>query len=409
MPEIADAPRPHVQRMQLFYERLDMLLKARFVDNPKLHARDLIEYSVRKYGFNNPVLFDYQHEMLTAGHGRLEGLEGMMIAYNLIWENIRKYEAMPDGMGDADAAKLREQPAAKLPDKIDLDPDDGMWLIPTAACNFDDEETAIGYILMDNRTATMSYRPEDYDAAKMKRALAKAQGNLAQAALPGFEDVEAGGLEQFQLPEGQQPYEPYDPTKIEGAPAYAPNLKEAFVLMVACPTHEDLRKTLFYLSGGQRKYLRKEVKHSGMDCTQWYGVWKNLTGGAEPPENIAEDASAEAAVTPEGSIPAEPAWVGGLCPTCGGGGSTGRRQTLTGYENIQCTYCDGYGDQDKWRAHYGGAGATVKPLKEKKSSKSKPKQEQMVIEEPVEPEYMIAATPEPVRDPDAAPLFEIGD
>lgn len=402
------AAAPAAERMEMQYQRLDWLLGKRFEDNPKLHARDLIEHSIRVYGFNNPVLMDYSHDMLVAGHGRLEQLEGMMFKQRNGMDALRELQANP-GIPANIIASYASSTDLKLPRNIATD-EDGMWLVPTISSHFASVEQAIQFLLMDNRTASMSYRQEDYDAARMKRALSKAVGTLGQDSLPGFEDIGAGELAQFLLPDSPG-YVQYDGTSVPGAPAYAPNIKESYVLLIACPTQEDMRRTLFYLSCGTRRTLRESVKHTGMDATQWFEKWAVLVGNAELPPNTPEQAAeamqpaagVEGEVTPVDQL-TEPTWNHGLCVACGGGGSVGRRTTLTGaQENIMCVACEGAGDRLTWIKMKGGEGLPAAPVKRTRKAAA-PAAPQLPL---VEPEFAIAPTPEPEFAP--PPTFEIGD
>lgn len=381
-------------RMQLRYERLDSILERAYTDNPKLHARDLIEHSIRTYGFRNPPMFDYGNQMLIAGHGRLEQLEGMMIQRASKLAVIEQLKNTPY-TDPKNIAILLQDAALRIPENI-VEDTDGMWLVPVIESNFATVEEAIRYLLMDNRSGAMSYRAEDYDASKMKRALANARGNLAQGTMPGFEDVEAGLLEQFQLPEGTSAYEQYDGTSVDGSAGIGTAIKESYVLLIACPTHEDLRTTLFYLSGGERASLRGTVKHAGMDCMQWLEKWKALAGDKLLPANATEAAEGEQAAS-ETVVPAtEPLWVGGLCATCGGSGNTGRRAGLTGSEPVQCVACDGSGDQDTWRKMHGGPGAPADPNARPTRKRKPAPAVQPMLEEQAAPEDMIpmSAAPE---------------
>lgn len=92
--------------------------------NPKRHAEKLLDKSIDRFGYAEPMMRDDRTGLLVAGHGRLEAL-------------IRAREASP----------------AAPPDGVQLGPD-GEWLVPvlTGWASKDDAE-ASAYLLASNRVS----------------------------------------------------------------------------------------------------------------------------------------------------------------------------------------------------------------------------------------------------------------
>ncbi len=95
---------------------------ARWPRNPKEHDLDAIESSMRRFGYTLPMVRDERTGRLVAGHGRLEVLLRM---------------------------RDRGDPAPK---RIRVDAE-GRWLVPVLlGIDFDTEEEAEAYLLVDNRS-----------------------------------------------------------------------------------------------------------------------------------------------------------------------------------------------------------------------------------------------------------------
>jgi hypothetical protein len=75
-----------VSNLQTIQIRLDELCKMRWSENPKNHADDLIEESVRKFGFNDPPEVDTTHRLLVVGHGELKTGKEMMSGFTTTGE-----------------------------------------------------------------------------------------------------------------------------------------------------------------------------------------------------------------------------------------------------------------------------------------------------------------------------------
>ena len=108
---------PHIE-----YMRLSELV--RWPRNPKEHAHDVIEKSISRFGFVNPVIIDETSKRLVAGHGRVDTLLQM--------KNTGK--APPEGVhvhgGDWEVPVVRGQ-------------------------SFKDEKEAEAYLLADNQTSIL--------------------------------------------------------------------------------------------------------------------------------------------------------------------------------------------------------------------------------------------------------------
>lgn len=159
---------------------LSQLLEWRWSDNPKAHQEELIESSVRQFGFNDPPEADEEHKLIVAGHGRLEFLARIKALYDA---------NHPDGF---------------LPSNIFLAAD-GDWLVPTILLTFESREQALRYALAHNRSGVASLRSEDYDKKKMAGALARQveAGQIGFLGVIGFgqADFAKGGFgAEFEKP-----------------------------------------------------------------------------------------------------------------------------------------------------------------------------------------------------------------
>lgn len=104
-------------------EYVPMAEVQRWPRNPKNHKHELIEESIGRFGFVQPLLLDEGTKQLVAGHGRLETLG-----------RLHKEGGTPPG-------------------RIQVGPD-GEWLVPVIrGVSFKDEREAEAYLLADNRLA----------------------------------------------------------------------------------------------------------------------------------------------------------------------------------------------------------------------------------------------------------------
>ncbi len=105
---------------------LPQLLAARLHGNPKKHDIPRIVRSIRRFGFNSPVVFDSTSKTLVAGHGRIEALEVIRT------EGPRKGDRAfpPTGIGIGGV---------------------GQWIVPTVVREFRDDRERNAYVIADNR------------------------------------------------------------------------------------------------------------------------------------------------------------------------------------------------------------------------------------------------------------------
>lgn len=135
---------------------------ARWPRNPKKHDEENLELSIRRFGFTQPLLVDEGTEKLVAGHGRLEAL-------------------------------LRMQKADEVPpDRIQIDPETGEWLVPVIrGVEFVSEREAEAFLLADNRLVEMG----GWDEKALSTILEdlRASGDVALAGI-GFDVEEVAQL-----------------------------------------------------------------------------------------------------------------------------------------------------------------------------------------------------------------------
>lgn len=359
--------------LAIIYALLGVILTYRWEDNPKLHQRERIHDSVKKYGFNDPIGVDHEHKFVCEGHGRLEFLQDLKT----------RLEA-----GD---------PSAFLPKNVRIAPD-GDWLIPTVNIGLENREQAMLYALVHNRAGVSKYSPEDYDNTRIARIRRKAaeagQLSMLEAAGFGDDDMIASGVGAFQLPElpsfdqqggtGLPAANFFDAASLPDAPGYqADQAQQSLMIMVTFPTFDDMKKGLRALSIGRRATLPNGAKYAAMDGMEFLDRWVAallqgqdisprtptapvgvlpgqlmLDGESvvEDPDNLPQpwDLQAQEDEPEEVEEPGEvePAWIGDLCPhkPCGGSGFTGYR-TMGGLkEKIMCPVCGGAGDKAKWHA-----------------------------------------------------------
>jgi hypothetical protein len=391
-PLMPDTITPEPNGLTREYRALSQLLAWRWEDNPKAHNEELIETSIRKYGFNDPPEVDEQHETIVVGHGRLEFLARIKALFD---------SDHPDGF---------------LPQNILLLPD-GDWGVPVIILQFPTREDALRYAMVHNRSNTATLRAEDYDQKKLTGALARAAeaGQLGMFGGIGFGQTElkAGGFGEgvtslFDVPP------PVDgawdspgnalalaPGGIgegtAGAPgAAAPSLppdshvgmlqlfftqQTRAVFVKRC---ERLAKVLGLNSTTEVVgHLVQEAYRVNFGADEvpasvlpgQIGFGGEVVGGApEPPVGISLVQQVAGIVMGAMSLPdwnaadsaidlnapvvlpeaGEPVWKGTLCPTCGGSGFTGMRINMETrkQEKIICDACEGAGDKESWdKAH----------------------------------------------------------
>jgi hypothetical protein len=104
---------------QIKYIRLDQIYGADL--NPKDHDIGVIINSIKRFGFNAPLIQNESDQKLVAGHGRLEALIKM----------YKSQYSVPKGI---------------------LSDEDNMWLVPVlTGLSFENEEEALSYLIADNK------------------------------------------------------------------------------------------------------------------------------------------------------------------------------------------------------------------------------------------------------------------
>lgn len=127
---------------QIKYIRLDQIYGADL--NPKEHDIGVIIQSIKRFGFNAPLIRNEANEKLVAGHGRLEALIKMFKA---------KYMT-PKGI---------------------LVDEDNMWLVPVlTGLSFENEEEALSYLIADNKLTEAG----GWDQGKLLQMLKAIENNL---------------------------------------------------------------------------------------------------------------------------------------------------------------------------------------------------------------------------------------
>lgn len=389
------------EELSITYRPLSELLGWRWENNPKLHDDALIETSIRRYGFNDPVGVDAEHKFVSAGHGRLEFLARLKALYEA---------GHTDGF-------LPENIAAR----------DGDWLVPTVTLVFKSREEAMMYALVHNRSNVSGLYASDYDAKKMKAALAKAQeaGQISLLSGIGFgaKDFQAGGFKAeftkpFELsapPTWDDPRAAVTPgASSAGAQAASaePLTPDSHIGMVHLFLNKDTRAlfikrcekigralnladvTAVVWALVEREYNALQVASQPLPGQVGFdGVVVSDTPPAEviplnvqglapaasqpvdvirPPASPYIDKAKSVVIstpimtswdTPEAVVPLEapkekaekasasgPEWKGGLCAKCGGSGYTGMAINLQtkSQEKIMCERCEGFGDKESY-------------------------------------------------------------
>lgn len=283
--------------LQINYLPLPKLIEMRWEDNPKLHATDIIADSVKRYGFNDPIGVDYEHNVVVEGHGRIELLQ-----------------------------HLSNTDHANPPNNIFMD-DQGIWQIPTAELHFDDINTAYKYALAHNRANTKDFNRNDYRMDKLEK-----MRNAGQLDLLGFENATTleATLPKFELPE----LKPFDATILPDAPEQQVVAPQSFVMMVTFPSQEMLRKALEMFTYGERKSLPGSARLCSIEGAEMLDKWQHSLSQIETTvktvpatqfgiPSIAEDKQVEVFSNESWDAPKKkekPESVGGLCVGCGGSG-----------------------------------------------------------------------------------------
>lgn len=279
------------QRLEYDYMRLDTLLAHRWDLNPKLHQAAAIHQSITDYGFNDPVGFDTKWNLVLEGHGRLEDLDA-------------RYRARKEASAEA------------VPQHIDVDPKDGMWLVPVTKKQFPSREVALLYALAHNRTNTARYVPEDYDPVKMDK-IRKMLGDAGQMQLAGFgvEDAIGSGvssLGNFDLPD-MKPFDSIDLPDGAGVDGSAP---EAFVISITFRTFMEMKEALRVLTMGERFAVSQTTRWTKFEGSHLLATWRAMMAGeglAQTLEEAKEEhqAAAEAPLlnwAESQSQESDPAW-----------------------------------------------------------------------------------------------------
>lgn len=380
-------------KLAIRYERLKVLLSWRWEDNPKLHQDNLLESSIRTHGFNDSVGVDYDHQIVSEGHGRLERLKALFdFDPRSFPRNILPVlaEHAPE---EIPAGVLSEHPVFPGFLRTELEVLD--WLVPTTELVFETKEDAMRYALVHNRAGVSKLLPEDYSGEKLRRALTKARGEQAQLSIPGFgdEDLMMGGsvsrgalslppLPSFDEQPGTQ-YQPFDASGLPDAPGYQMGqAQQSFTVLLTVASWENLKRVLRALTLGQRTGLPAGARYASLDGEPFLERWETALVGGAPLAAQAEvrpqSQALEGQIAVDGSVvgapglvlpmpdwdnapssePSEPKWSGSgqLCDTCGGSGYTGFRSIGGVRSKVVCGICGGAGDRESWlRMHSGSA------------------------------------------------------
>lgn len=381
-----------IEDMHTFYLPLDELAKMVWQENAKLHAAELISYSIERFGFNDPIevgrwkVGEEVQMMIVAGHGRLEQATSLLANSRPLPEHVIVTEGRTDNM----------------------------WSVPCVFLTFASKEDAILYALYHNRAANKKLHLDDYSAGKLVSAIRASGAN--QLTLVGFDDAQltagadvaksAAAPGKMQVPG----YKPFDATALQDTPASLATVPATYTLMVTLPTFRDLRRVVEILTLGERKSLPLSARMATVDGIRFMDQWAaallngqsvkttpapigeegrapspdELTGEEGEPEPPAAEEEPNLPLE-EGGVPAsanppwatstlpavaeataqepaaakngkkrkapkegaehEPHWVGGLCADCGGSGSKGNPA-----DPQKCESCKGYGEESKYKA-----------------------------------------------------------
>lgn len=365
-------------KLSTTYHPLSTLLTWRWENNPKLHATELIEYSILQHGFNDNVGVDAAHKIVVEGHGRLELLEKLRQSW-MRGEN-------------------------GVPRNIQADGEE--WYVPCTGLDFTDRAAALRYALLHNRSNASHLDRRDYAPDRLKKALGDAYAEQAQMPLMGFTQDELNAMDGDELPTYTAPplaAMPELPAWDRDAPgsmdtrglggdiASKTDEGKAYMLMVTFPTFELLQEGLHVLSFGERSSLPALARLATLEGVQLLERWKAggmtyvpkpevrpeasaplpgqigidgkvvgsdivIPAGHPDPFKALGDALTEGGLvawdSPEAVVKAQPTapapkpskasskWVGGLCMKCGGSG-----YLWSGRDKSICPDCNGAGDE----------------------------------------------------------------
>lgn len=115
--------------IEIEYIDLDDIIEAD--DNPKDHDIGVIYQSIKRFGFNNPIMINEATGKLLAGHGRLQTL------------------------------KMMKDNGESAPDRVEVD--DNVWKVPVLkGVSIDNVAEAQAYLLADNRITELGgWKPMD--------------------------------------------------------------------------------------------------------------------------------------------------------------------------------------------------------------------------------------------------------
>lgn len=145
-----------MSELKVKYVRLDKIVSAD--KNPKKHDLEAIKGSIRKFGFNAPILRNDVTGRLVAGHGRTEALT----------------QLLRDG--------------SDVPERIKTDKD-GMWMVPVLDVPFTSENVSNQYLLADNRLSEIG----GWDSAGLAEMLEELHNNSTALGL-GWSEAEIEGI-----------------------------------------------------------------------------------------------------------------------------------------------------------------------------------------------------------------------
>lgn len=142
--------------LRIEYEPLDELLKLRDDGNPKKHSDEVIDESLARFGFVQPLLVDDASNVVGAGHGRLGRLEAWRVG--------------------------GKEPPARI------DVRDGRWFVPVVrGVSFKNATERRRYAVVDNRAVELG----GWDDALLGEWLKDFGGDLAGT---GFDGDDLGKL-----------------------------------------------------------------------------------------------------------------------------------------------------------------------------------------------------------------------
>jgi hypothetical protein len=181
-------------KMRIEYEPLGSVVK--WPRNPKRHRIDIIDNSIDRFGYCQPLLVDEATGKLVAGHGRLETL--------------------------AQKKAAGEDP----PKRITVRKSDGEWMVPVIrGVAFANEREAEAYVLADNKATEEGGWDNVLLAQILQDVKLEADGLLGT----GFTSAEAQAMARLLM----QPQDVEFPEFQEGAGDAA--LADGRVRMVKCP------------------------------------------------------------------------------------------------------------------------------------------------------------------------------